>query len=181
MKPLTLIVAMTPSGLIAKDGKIPWHVSEDMKRFKALTTGHAIVMGRKTYESIGKPLPNRTNIVVSRKESGFLPLLSDGQRILIAFDLETALKSAYDVDESPFVIGGGEIYRLALPLATKLEITYIAGEKGNAVPAGGAPVYFHFNVPDPWQWKCVGAERANEADDVEFMTFERRTRLEKTE
>ena len=67
MKPLTLIAAMTPDGIIAEEGKIPWHVRADMLRFKRLTTGHAIIAGRKTYESIGKPLPNRRNIIVSRR------------------------------------------------------------------------------------------------------------------
>lgn len=172
MKPLTLIVAMTPAGVIAVDGKIPWHVFEDMKRFKRLTTGHAIIMGRKTFESIGRPLPNRRNIVLSRK-----PVASLEVEWQTSF--EDALKSARNTDESPFVIGGGEIYTLAFPHVTKLEITYVArkseqvllGERG---PLRESVVFFPGLYPNPWHWRCVRSEPAIDFPNVEFMTFERR-------
>ncbi len=191
MKPLILIVAMTPEGVIGRDGKIPWRLPEDMKRFKALTTNHAIVMGRKTYESIGKPLPNRRNIVLSRKPyaaslAGLVapaasPVVFDGS-LEWQTRFEDALRSAYNTDESPFVIGGAEIYELALPFATKFEITYVGRENEVGLAGPGNVLFpgttcndhtgrFH---PDLREWRCVRAEPAVETPNVEFMTFERR-------
>jgi dihydrofolate reductase len=179
MRPLTLIVAMTPAGVIAVDGKIPWHVSEDMKRFKRLTTGHAIIMGRKTFDSIGRPLPNRTNIVITRGDiDGLLKTLAPGSGVVVCSSFEDALETAYKCDSDPFVIGGGEIYALAFPLATKLEITYVARQSEYGL--GGEKVVlfpgFYPNPwrPNPWHWRCVHSEPATETPNVEFMTFERR-------
>jgi dihydrofolate reductase len=183
MKPLTLIVAMTPSGVIAVDGKIPWHVSEDMKRFKRLTTGHAIIMGRKTYESIGKPLPNRTNIVLTHKgldsallDNALLMSIPSGSGITVATSLEDALDVAYKCDESPFVIGGGEIYKLALPLATKLEITYVVPKyaAGRNLSVTMFPTDDEWSYPNLWIFRCTHAEVATESPNVEFVTYERR-------
>jgi dihydrofolate reductase len=175
MRPLTLIVAMTPAGVIAVDGKIPWHVSEDMKRFKRLTTGHAIVMGRKTYESIGKPLPNRTNIVITRGDP--IPVLADvtvnSPTLVVRSSMEDALDTAYKVDSDPFVIGGGEIYTLAFPYVTKLEITYVARKTEEGLH-GENVVFFPGLYPNPWHWRCVRSEPAIESSNVEFATFERR-------
>lgn len=174
MRPLTLIVAMTPGGVIGKDGKIPWRAPEDLRRFKALTTGHAIIMGRKTFDSIGKPLPNRKNIVLTSKE--VLPAPSD--EFVMVHTVEWALDSAYKFDESPFVIGGAEIYRLFFNLVTNLEITYVIR---NDV-AGDTFFPRHWascmqessNYPDLWRWRCTNIERAKESSDVEFHSFERR-------
>jgi dihydrofolate reductase len=202
MKPLTLIAAMTPDGIIAEEGKIPWHVRADMLRFKRLTTGHAIIAGRKTYESIGKPLPNRKNIVVSRDERYVEKLVMDAAKagvsavVAACTSLAQALECAYEHDPSPFVIGGGEIYRLALPLATTLEITYIARleerskrDKHKHVYSSSKVTRFPVIRPDPWDWRCVRAESATESvknedgsetlgevEGVEFLTFERRDR-----
>lgn len=174
MKPLTLIVAMTPAGVIAVNGKIPWYVSEDMKRFKRLTTGHAIIMGRRTYDSIGKPLPNRTNIVVTRGDiDALLKTLAPGSGVVVCSSFEDALETAYKVDESPFVIGGGEIYTLAFRHVTKLEITYVARKSEKARHSD--EVFFPGLYPNPWHWRCVHSEPAVETPNVEFMTFERRT------
>jgi dihydrofolate reductase len=185
MRPLTIIVAMTPKGVIGKGGKIPWHYSEDLKRFKALTTGHAIIMGRRTFESIGKPLPNRQNIVVSRQASGSLELpqsVITGTGFAVKNTFEAALATAYDNDASPFVIGGAEIYKLALPLATRAEVTLIheqdvSGDdvvyfpEGDAVSPEGAPL-----SPRTWgQWRLAKCQ-AGEAWEVEYLTFERRER-----
>jgi len=175
VKSLTLIVAMTPAGVIGKDGKIPWHVSEDMKRFKRLTTGHAIIMGRKTYDSIGKPLPNRTNIVVTRGDP--IAVLADvtvnSPPLVVRSSMEDALDTAYKVDPEPFVIGGAEIYALALPLATKLEVTYVARKEEQGL-SGENVVFFPGLYPNPWHWRCVHSEPATETSNVEFMTYERR-------
>ena len=175
MRPLTLIVAMTPAGVIAVDGKIPWHVSEDMKRFKRLTTGHAIIMGRKTYESIGKPLPNRTSIVISRGNPVAVQgdVTAHSPTLVVRSSLEDALDTAYKVDTDPFVIGGGEIYMLAFPYVTKLEITYVARKSEQGLH-GEKVVFFPGLYPNPWHWRCVRSEPAIEFPNVEFMTFERR-------
>lgn len=184
MKPLALIVAMTPDGIIGQDGKIPWRFPEDLKRFKALTTNHAIIMGRKTFESIGRPLPNRTNIIVSRSatlrslglEAGHGP---DNRHCnAIAKDFEIALECAYDYDKGgcPYVIGGAEIYKLALPLATRAEVTLVHVQKisgGDIVrfPDVEAPL-----SPQSWgPWRLAKTENG-EAWEIEYLTFERRQR-----
>jgi dihydrofolate reductase len=173
-----------------------------MLRFKCLTTGHAIIMGRKTYELIGKVLPNRHSLVVSRSPhvaslAGLIePKAVDASAASslswwTTFD--RALERAYAHDPSPFVIGGGEIYKLALPLATTLEITYIARaeERGKRDRRIGMEKVTRFPIirPDPWDWRCVraepaaesvrgedGSETLSEVEGVEFLTFERRTR-----
>lgn len=109
---------MARDRVIGKGGQLPWHLSADLKRFKALTMGHPIVMGRKTHDSIGRALPGRHNIVVSRDEN----LIVNGA------DCVTSLPSALDLAgnaERVFVIGGEQIYRLALPFADRIEITEI--------------------------------------------------------
>lgn len=164
-KSLTLIAAMTPSGVIGKGSEIPWKISEDLKRFKRLTSEHTIIMGRKTFESIGRPLPNRTNIVVSQT-------WQTNQDRIVFNTFEDALRSAHDICDDPFVIGGGDIYRLALPYATKLEITYVA--RATEWHLGGT-AFFPITYPNFWHWRCTKLEHATEHEDVEFMTFERRT------
>lgn len=186
MRPLTIIVAMTPYGVIGYQGKIPWRCPEDMARFKQLTTGHAIVMGRKTYESIGRPLPNRTNIIVTRQEGFTIPAPAatdvtapQPAPTTVCTSFEDALQTAYAVDASPFVIGGRAIYELALPLATKLEITYVL--------RNGVPGDVHFptfppgvHYPDVMTWRSTDKRQAWDAKgerslaDIEFHTFERR-------
>jgi dihydrofolate reductase len=115
---IVLIVAMARDRVIGKDGQLPWHLSADLKRFKALTMGHPIVMGRKTYDSIGRALPGRRNIVVSRNEK---LIVTGAER---ASSLQDALDLAAHAERT-FVIGGEQIYRLALPLADRIELTEI--------------------------------------------------------
>lgn len=117
---LSLIVAQTPQRVIGNAGGLPWRLSSDLKRFKSLTMGHHLIMGRKTYDSIGRPLPGRTSIVLSRHT------LPEGTAagVLHAFTLEEALKLAAGDDEA-FVIGGGEIYRQALPRVERLYLTEV--------------------------------------------------------
>jgi dihydrofolate reductase len=106
---------------IGLENKLIFKISEDLKRFKQLTSGHPIIMGRKTFESIGsKPLPNRTNIVVTRQD-----LAQEG--IVFCHSLEEAIKIAENIDENIFIIGGAEIYTQALPFATHLELTLLDG------------------------------------------------------
>jgi len=116
---LTLIVAVGENNAIGKDNKLIWHLSDDLKRFKSLTNGHHIIMGRKTFEGFPKPLPNRTHIVISRQANYKVP---DG--VIVVNSLEDALDAAKN-DKQPFVIGGGEIYKQAMPLADKIELTRV--------------------------------------------------------
>ena len=119
---LALIVAWARGGIIGKDGDLPWHEPEDLAHFRRVTMGHAILMGRKTFESIGRPLPGRRNIVLSRDPS----FRAEGCEVYT--DLEAALASARETDACPFVIGGARIYELALPRATLLHVTEIDAE-----------------------------------------------------
>jgi len=119
MTNLTIIVATDSSNGIGINNTLPWHLPEDLAHFKRLTSGHPIIMGRKTFDSIGRPLPNRRNIVISRN-AGWQ---HDG--VERAASLQEALSMVAGVDEA-FVIGGGQIFEQALPLVGKLVITRIA-------------------------------------------------------
>ncbi|WP_299397980.1 dihydrofolate reductase [uncultured Gelidibacter sp.] len=118
-KNLTLIVAAGENDAIGKDNKLIWHLSDDLKRFKTLTSDHCIIMGRKTFETFPKPLPNRTHIVITRQPNYSVP---DG--VIVVHNLEDALDAARN-DVQPFIIGGGEIYRQAMPYADKIELTRV--------------------------------------------------------
>lgn len=104
---------------IGVDNQLPWHLPKDLKHFKEITSGHPIIMGRKTYESIGKPLPNRTNIVISRKKDWF------EEGILIVGSIKEAIKFGQKIDEDIFIIGGGNIFEQTMDIADKLEVTEI--------------------------------------------------------
>jgi len=120
--PLALIIAVARNGVIGKGGALPWHVSEDLKHFKKTTEGHAVIMGRKTHDSIGRPLPRRRNIVVSRTRRAQFPGCES------ASTLEEAIALARETDPCPFVIGGASLYEKALPLATEIYLTTIDEE-----------------------------------------------------
>jgi dihydrofolate reductase len=121
-KPLvSLIVAMDRDRVIGAGGRLPWHIPEDLKRFRQLTLGHHVIMGRKTWQSIGRALPGRTNIVLTR-QPGFR-----AEGVQVVSSLEDALRLAAG-DAEVFVIGGGELYAQALPLADRLYITEVRGE-----------------------------------------------------
>ena len=121
-QPLTLVAAMARNRVIGNQGRLPWHEPADLAHFKRLTTGHAVIMGRKTWESLDRPLPRRRNLVVTR-QTGFTP-----PGIEVHATLEGAIAAARITDPEPHIIGGGEIYALALPLATRIELTEIAAE-----------------------------------------------------
>ena len=116
---ITIIAAIGKNNELGKDNQLLWHLPEDLKYFKKMTMGHPIIMGRKTYESIGKPLPNRTNIVVSRKEDWF------EEGILIVPSIKDAIKHAKKINEQIFIIGGGNIYEQTIDLADCLKITQV--------------------------------------------------------
>jgi dihydrofolate reductase len=119
MKPLALVVAVGRNGAIGKDGKLPWRISEDLRHFKRVTLGHAVVMGRKTWDSIGKPLVDRRNLVITSNAA----LKLEGAEVFT--DVHAALEAAHATDDEPRVIGGAEIYRSVLPLATKIFLTEV--------------------------------------------------------
>jgi len=118
MSQLTLIAAISENNIIGKDGKLPWHIPEDLKRFKELTWGKAVLMGRKTYESISKPLPKRTNIVLTTNTE-FFP-----QGVIVAKSLDEALEICRNYEQT-YVIGGQKVYQQTIDIADKLEITHV--------------------------------------------------------
>ncbi len=146
---LSLIVAVAKNGVIGAGNQIPWRLSTDMKRFKSITMGKPVIMGRKTYESIGKPLPGRHNIVVSR-DRNFSP---DGVDVVPSFEAALATaREALDLNDSEeiMVIGGGEIYRIAIELADRLYMTLVDAE-----PEGDT----YFPTIDQASWRAISSEQ----------------------
>ncbi|MAP80117.1 MAG: diacylglycerol kinase [Aequorivita sp.] len=115
---ITMIAAAGQNNELGKDNGLLWHLPDDFKRFKALTTGHYIIMGRKTFESFPKPLPNRIHLVITRNKN------YKKEGAIVVHSLEEALSKVKD-DDQPFVIGGGEIYKMALNIADKIELTRV--------------------------------------------------------
>jgi dihydrofolate reductase len=118
----SIIVALTPERVIGQSGGLPWRLSADLQRFKKLTMGHTMLMGRKTYESIGRPLPGRTSIVITRQQDFLGP--KPPEHTLLAGSVEEAFQLAAQ-DTELFVIGGGDIYRQALPLVNRVYATWV--------------------------------------------------------
>lgn len=156
--PLTLILAMADDGAIGLGGKLPWRISEDLKFFKAQTMGHAIIMGRKTWDEVGKPLPGRRNIVVSRDRS----LTLEGAEVVGSLD--EAIRLARTADADPHVIGGAAIFNEAMPLATRIFLTEVHRKVE-------ADTYFH--GLDRSAFRETARRRAETVPDVEFVTLER--------
>ena len=117
--PLGLIVAISENRCIGVDGKLPWHIAEDLRHFKQITTGHAVIMGRKTHESVGRPLPKRRNIVISRQAG----LEIEGCEV--AGSIQDAIALARGTDAMPMIIGGASIYAEALPMVSKIHLTEV--------------------------------------------------------
>jgi len=115
---ITIIAAVAENNALGKDNKLIWHLPADLKRFKKVTANHHVIMGRKTFESLGKPLPNRTNIIVTRNTN------FSAQDCIVVNSLQQALESVKN-DESPFILGGAEIYKQAIKIADKLDITFV--------------------------------------------------------
>ncbi len=116
---LTILVAKSENNVIGNDNELIWHLPNDLKRFKQLTTGHPIIMGRKTYESIGKPLPNRTNIVITRNREW------NPEGVLVVNSLTEAIEKGRELDAEIYIIGGGNIYEQAMDWADVLEVTEV--------------------------------------------------------
>lgn len=156
MSRVALVVAVSRNGIIGRDGGLPWHISSDLKRFKEITMGKPVIMGRKTWESLPKkPLPGRQNIVITRQR-GFAAAGAD-----VVADEQQALAAAGDAAEVS-VIGGGEIYRLFWPLVDRLYLTEVDLDvEGDT----------HFPALSPEEWREVGREvhpRA-ERDSASFV------------
>ena len=116
---ITIVAAIASNNVIGQKNSLPWDIPEDLKRFKQLTSGHTILMGRKTFDSIGRPLPNRTNIVMT-KDTNY-----QKEGIEIVFDEREALNLIKDLNQEVFIIGGSKIYELFEPWATSLMITRV--------------------------------------------------------
>ncbi|MBN2596728.1 dihydrofolate reductase [Labilibaculum sp.] len=139
---VSIIVAVSRNQVIGKDNQLIWKLSADLKRFKALTTGHTIIMGRKTFESIGKPLPNRTSVIITRQGD----YVAEG--CIVVNSLEKALERFSDQEEV-FIIGGGTIYKEALVKANKIYYTKVHKDfEGDTF----------FPVLDLKEWKSVSRE-----------------------
>jgi dihydrofolate reductase len=158
---VSIVVATDEHGGIGLEGRLPWHLPNDLKRFKALTMGKPIVMGRRTFDSIGRALPGRVNIVVSRQPG----LGIDG--CVVVPSLDAALEAAGEADEA-CVIGGAEIYRLALPLAEMLHVTRVHATVG-------ADTFFP--VIDAADWEEISREECpadeRHAYPYSFVTLRR--------
>lgn len=164
---LVFVVARAENGVIGRDGKLPWHIPADLQHFKRLTLGKPVVMGRKTFDSIGKPLPRRTNIVVTRDTVWTHP------GVVVAHDIPTALALAYEdahrtgTDEVS-VIGGGELFHALMPEAKRIYLTEVHGAfEGDAV----------FDLDLALGWRELSRERhASDppgGPDFSFVTLER--------
>ena len=160
---ITLVAAMAENRVIGRDGAIPWHLPADLARFRELTTGHPIIMGRKTYGSIGRPLPGRTNIILSRAP-GYVP-----PGCLVAEGLGDALGLASGAPgpDEVFVCGGAQIYREALPLAQRICLTLVHLQvEGDAI------------FPEvPPEFVEVSREELSGDPACTFLVYERRERL----
>jgi dihydrofolate reductase len=153
---VTLVAAVAANGVIGRDGGLPWHLPDDLRHLKRLTRGHVLVMGRRTFDSIGRPLPERTTIVVTRQPDW------RAEGVLTAAGVPEALTRAAEVDDQVFVLGGEEIFRLALPEADAMVISEV-----DARPDGDTV----FPPVDWAAWRVVSREPY---DGFEVVTYIRR-------
>jgi dihydrofolate reductase len=138
-KQIAIVVAMDKKGVIGNNGTLPWKIPGDLKRFRELTEGNVVIMGRHTYDSIGKPLPNRLNVILTRDTS----FLAEGCLVTHTLEEAVAVVSAH---EKIFIIGGAEVYRSALPIVDRLYISVIDAE---------VPGTVRFPLYDTSQWKIT--------------------------
>lgn len=161
---LSIIVAISKNNVIGKDNKLIWHLPEDLKRFKKLTTGHTIIMGRKTFESLGRVLPNRKHIVITSNTN----MQIEDENVELIHDVKK-LNKYINSEEENFIIGGATIYKLLMPYANKMYITRINEEFEGDV---------YFPKLDKKVWKEVEIEKGirNEKNpfDYEYVTYIRK-------
>ncbi len=160
---LSIIVAVAENNVIGKDNKLIWHLPEDLKRFKKLTTGHTIIMGRKTFESLGRILPNRKHVILCND----MELNIEDENVEVLEDI-SMLKQYIDSTEENFVIGGATIYKLLLPYANKLYLTLIHEEFEGDV---------YFPEIKEKDWKVIETEKGLKDEknpyDYEYITYTR--------
>jgi dihydrofolate reductase len=158
---ISIIVAIAENGIIGDKNSLLWNIKEDMRHFRTITTGHPVIMGRKTYESIGRPLPKRTNVVITRSDSTF-------EGCLVAHSLEEAV-AMFSPEEEIFIIGGAQIYSEALPLADRLYLTIVhRNYEGDT----------SFPALDMSQWKELSREEFERGEEFDagftFIDLERK-------
>lgn len=164
MRSLVMIAAAGKNNALGKDNDLLWHLPEDFKRFKKLTTGHKIIMGRKTFESFPKPLPNRVHIIITRDRNYKV----DFPDCIVVHSLDEAVALVQE-DSVSFIIGGGEIYSLALPYADRIELTRVhASFEADT----------HFPEIDDGDWDLIGEEYHPKDDrhsyDFSYLTYKRK-------
>lgn len=162
---LSAIAATDRKGTIGKDGEIPWYLPADLQFFKRTTLGHPVIMGRKTFRSIGRPLPKRTNIVLTRD-----PFFTATGVVVVHSLREALAHPAVTSAEETFIVGGGEIYRESLPLVTTVYRTIVAAD----IEDGDA--FFPKLPPDEWQEVWSEAHRPNAKNELAY----RFSRLDRT-
>jgi dihydrofolate reductase len=153
---VTLVAAVAANGVIGREGGLPWHLPDDLRHLKRLTRGHVLVMGRRTFDSIGRPLPERTTIVVTRQPDW------RAEGVLTAAGVPEALARAAEIDDQVFVLGGEEIFRLALPVADAMVISEV-----DARPDGDT-------VFPPVDWAAWREVAREPYDGFEVVTYTRR-------
>ena len=160
---LSIIVAKAKNNVIGKDNQLIWHLPEDLKRFKELTTGHTIIMGRKTFESLGRILPNRKHVILCND----MKMNVDDDRVEVLEDI-SMLDKYIKSEEENFIIGGATIYRLLMPYANKMYITEIDEEFDGDV---------EFPQIDKKEWKITETKKGLKDEknpfDYEYVTYER--------
>lgn len=161
---LSIIVAVAKNNVIGKDNKLIWHLPEDLKRFKRLTSNHTIIMGRRTFESLGRVLPNRKHVILCNDAK----MNIDDENVEILDDI-SKLKKYIESDDENFVIGGATIYRLLMPFANKMYITHINQEFDGDV---------YFPEISEEEWKIIDREPGLKDEknpfDYEYVTYERK-------
>ncbi|MFV8280170.1 dihydrofolate reductase [Christiangramia marina] len=159
---ITIIAAAAENNALGKDNDLVWHLPDDFKRFKRLTSGHHIIMGRKTFESFPKLLPDRTHVIITRKED-YSP-----ENTIVVHSMEEALKVS-KLDDEAFIIGGGEIYKMGMEHADRIELTRVHGE---------FEADTHFPEIDKSEWEIVKDQfhDKDEKHDYSFtyLTYERK-------
>ncbi len=160
---LSIIVAVAKNNVIGKDNQLIWHLPEDLKRFKRLTTGHTIIMGRRTFESLGRVLPNRKHVILCNDKQ----INIDDENVEILPDI-SLLDKYKDSPEENFIIGGATIYRLLMPMADKMYVTHIDKDFDGDV---------YFPQIDEKEWKVVdeeeGPDDGKNTFKYKYVTYER--------
>lgn len=159
---LTMIAAAAENNALGKDNDLVWHLPDDFKRFKRLTSGHYIIMGRKTFESFPKLLPNRTHVIITRQKD------YNPEGTIVVNSLDEAIRVS-KLDEQPFIIGGGEIYKMGIDVADRIELTRVHGEFD-------ADTYFPEIDENEWELVKEEFHDKDEKHDKSFtyLTYERK-------